>query len=166
MRITVALLFAAALAVAPGAGAADGLGRLFTTPAQRAQLDDARRSAPEQTVAAEAARPAARTERPQESPGALTVRGVVERSDGRSTAWINDANTYQGDVGAAHRHVDRAGIAGDAVTLKLEDGQATVKMKVGQTLDPASARIRDLAMEAEGAAAAADAPPPEDDDDE
>lgn len=125
--------------------AADDLGRLFTTPAERAQLDEARRGAP-MPVAAPVivSRDAGTDGTDQDAASTLTLRGVVERSGGRSTAWVNDTNTYQGDVGAVHRQVQRTAIAGGAVTVALPDGNAPVQMKVGQTLDTQRAQIRDL----------------------
>ena len=129
----------------PGAAfAADDLGRLFTTPGERAQLDEARHAAmiePRPVVITPQAQGAAK---PVAIGGALTVRGLVKRDGDRSTAWVNDSNTYQGDLDSPYQTVDKAGIASDQVTLKLPDGQASVKIKVGQTYEPASTHIRDL----------------------
>lgn len=150
------LLVAAGLLVMPGStAAADDLGRLFTTAAERARLDEARRGAPAPTLTVPVARPQDETDEATQNPAGLTVRGVVARSGGRSTAWVNDTNTYQGDLGAASQRVERTGIAGDQVTVRLPDGKSSVQVKVGQTLDPVSARVSDLATEPD-----AEAPPP------
>jgi len=71
-------LLAAFLALFASAAACAGLGTLFTTPAEREQLDRLRRGeavAPETGVAADA-------------PSAA-VTGYVKGSDGRGTVWID-----------------------------------------------------------------------------
>ncbi|HMM46426.1 MAG TPA: hypothetical protein PKC12_00410 [Thiobacillaceae bacterium] len=70
-------VLAALFASGTGESRAGDLGRLFYTPAQRAQLEAAR------TDAGRPVRPTA--------PNAASVRfdGVMIRSDGRSTSWIN-----------------------------------------------------------------------------
>jgi hypothetical protein len=81
LRIPVlaATLLAAQLAGLP-ALAAD-VGRLFYTPAQRAQLEAAR------TRPAGAPQPAAST--PAAAPAPVRFDGVVVRSDGPGTRWVN-----------------------------------------------------------------------------
>lgn len=156
-----------ALAALPAA-AADDLGRLFTTPSERAQLDESRRGAPAFVAPVIELRNPDTGERTVEDASTLTLRGVVERSAGRSTAWVNDTNTYQGDVGAAHRQVQRSAIGGDTVTVALPDGQSSVQMKVGQTLDTTRGQIRDLGTEPEPEPDAGVGPPAdaEEDDEE
>lgn len=145
-----------ALACLPGAAtAADDLGRLFTSPGERAQLDEARRAAPLEPLPV--ITPQLQGAKPVELEGALTVRGLVKRDSGRSTAWVNDSNTYEGDLDSPYRTVDKSGIASDQVTLKLPDGKASVNIKVGQTYEPASTRIRELGTAPDPAAAPAPA---------
>ena len=158
------LLLVTMAGLSGAAFAADDLGRLFTTPAERAQLDEARRAAPLEPLPVIA--PQTRGAEPVEIEGALTLRGVVKRGAGRSTAWVNDSNTYEGDLDSPYRTVDKSGIAADQVSLKLPDGRASVKVKVGQTYEPASTRIRELGTAPEPAPPGAAAPPPEEEDDE
>ena len=54
-----------------------GLGRLFYTPAQRATLEDAR----QRNITAAGAR--------SDGNGAIVYNGVVLRSDGRATQWVD-----------------------------------------------------------------------------
>lgn len=70
-------LLALALLLFAGAATCAGLGTLFTTPAEREQLDRLRRgeAPPESGVTADA--PSAE------------VTGYVKRSDGRGTVWID-----------------------------------------------------------------------------
>ena len=145
------------LAGVPGAAsAADDLGRLFTTPGERSQLDEARRAVPLGAMPVVAA-PQQQGVKPVAIEGALTVHGLVKRGNGRSTAWVNDSNTYEGDLESPYRAVDKSGIATDQVTLRLPDGQASVQIKVGQTYEPASARILELGTAPDPAAAQAPA---------
>lgn len=55
----------------------DGLGRLFTTPQQRAQLDRQRLQNPGLLPAG------------QNGESSLTINGEIRRSNGRATRWIN-----------------------------------------------------------------------------
>ena len=73
-------LVAILLALAPGAAAAaDELGTLFYTPEERARMDKLRRGEPTERAPGAAA--------PSAGPQALT--GFVQRSDGRTTVWID-----------------------------------------------------------------------------
>ena len=158
MRIAAGIypLLLAALAGMPGAAlAADDLGRLFTTPGERAQIDAARQAAPVAPLPVTAPQPRSQGVQPVESKSALTLRGLVKRDAGRSTAWVNDINTYEGDLDSPYRAVDKSGIAADQVTLKLPDGQSSIKIKVGQTYEPVSTHIRELGAEPEPAVAPA-----------
>lgn len=126
--------------LAGGAGAAsaqDALGRLFFTPAQRAQIDEARRrpAAPEPVREAVVA-PA------QPQPQSLSVDGIVRRNDGQATVWVNRKPT------AAPEQAGAVGIgpvrdASDGADLRLPDGGRRVRIKVGQEVDVQSGRIQE-----------------------
>src|SRR6185503_4409123 len=90
LGVALAAVSAAAVAAqtevkAPAAPQAP-LGRLFFTPAERAQLDVARmqRKPAAQTAAA------AETVEAAPAPQTVTYSGIVRRSDGRSMLWINN----------------------------------------------------------------------------
>ena len=70
-------LLAFALLTCLSLPATAGLGRLFYTPAQRATLEDARH----RNITAAAA--------PGGGNGAIVYNGVVLRSDGRTTQWVD-----------------------------------------------------------------------------
>ena len=78
-----ALVLLTLVAVFSPAWAADtALGRLFFTPAQRTALEEARRKNTRAEVQA--------AEKPVRPPlRNVTVTGVVRRSDGESTVWVN-----------------------------------------------------------------------------
>jgi len=116
--------FATALCLAvPGTAAAEPLGRLFLTPQQREDLD--RRRA---TNRVEEEAPT-----PQIKEGPLTLDGQVQRSDGRTTTWINGVPEYD-----SHRSRDPA-----RLTLVPNEGESGVSLKVGQVYERASGEVRD-----------------------
>ncbi|HEV8612692.1 MAG TPA: hypothetical protein VGQ73_04215, partial [Gemmatimonadales bacterium] len=81
ISLTVCCALAAAATPAP---AQERLGRLFFTPAQRASLDVARSQRARRTLATEQFEQEAAP-----TPQTITYGGVVRRSDGKTTVWIN-----------------------------------------------------------------------------
>ena len=123
--------------------AADPLGRLFLTPEQRVQLDTARAQRDRRLpITAEAeTTPAAPI--PQ-GPATVTYNGVVRRSDGKSTVWINGKpvteRNHMGSAGDVNvTSVRRDGAV--SVTIPQADRQAS--LKVGQSLDVTSGVIEE-----------------------
>jgi hypothetical protein len=157
-QIAAAVLLAVAWIV-PFNCAGYQLGRLFTTPQQRHELDELRNAEvgkPKQQVAgsvlAEPAAPKAKLQ-PVNS---IRVRGVLTRSDGENTAWINDGNTYQGNPESGAIRVTPGDVHSDKVTVVMPDGHTSVNLKVGETYDPADKRVIDL-VPADGQAPTAEA---------
>lgn len=125
-----ALMLCVLLGAAFGARAqVPQLGRLFSTPEQRAQLDAQRYGPPPGTPAPAAAPP------PPPPPPAppVELNGVVERSSGRSTVWLNQAPQQE-----PHNQLEHA--TGGTLTLRLSSGQV-VLLKPGQRYDPASGSV-------------------------
>lgn len=96
---------------------AEPLGRLFHSPEQRALLDTARKTMP-MNLSGEAQAPSAPD---------YTLKGVVTRSDGKRSVWLNN------------RLEHGAGRAGEQVPVQVPGGE--VKLKVGQSIDPATGRV-------------------------
>ena len=72
-----------AVAASLGMAAEQAMGRLFFTPEQRARMDVARQH--ERSVKIEA------EQQENEPPAAnITLNGVITRSDGKTTVWINN----------------------------------------------------------------------------
>lgn len=121
-----AAALAAILIAAPAQ--ADGLGRLFFTPEQRAQLEQ-RRS---QNFAAEASSAAPKEQESAEAgeeeggaPSVLTVNGIVQKRGGARTVWIN---------GVA-QNADKSGErAPESLTVAVPGKAQPVRVKVGQKL--------------------------------
>ena len=113
---------------------AEPLGRLFFTPQQRATLDNSRG----QKIKIE-------VETVETEPPALDIisfNGVIKRSDGRSTVWINNHPLNEKHAPSGIKIISRS--ADDAsVTLQLPQSSRNVDLKVGQNLDTASGQIQE-----------------------
>ncbi len=96
------------------ATAADGLGRLFFSPAERKQLDQLKASPATERQAAR-----------------VTVNGIVRSSSGRSVVWVNGVPYEPSPKGGA----DIVRSSGStAATVVAEPGKAPVKVRVGETV--------------------------------
>lgn len=129
-----------ALMTVPVCHAAEPLGRLFFTPNERAELDRMRHLppaiAPKPAVKIVAPKPLAP---PLPVSTVVRVNGVVQRSDGASTVWINNQPLADYETqGAASIKQRNTG----TVVIALPKSQA-VEMKVGQTMNPQSEEIRE-----------------------
>ena len=123
--LLLAMLSGALALGAPAVRAEEQLGRLFFTPAERQQLDGQR--------------PFASDGRSLDAQ-ALTLNGLVLRSSGRHTAWIN---------GVA-QDADASGLARAAgpqapgrLTVKPPHA-AAASLRVGETIGPAPGELRGL----------------------
>ena len=112
---------ALAFACLAAPAAAQELGRLFLTPEQRQDLE--RRRATNR----------AEEEAPQIKEGPLTVEGHVARSSGKTATWINGVPQYD-----SINSRDPA-----RVTLEPNVGEPSVSLKVGQTLERSTGKVRD-----------------------
>lgn len=149
------LLLSALALVAAHAFAAEPLGRLFFTPAQRAQLDTARSQKSRATLASE-------REESTPVPEVITYNGVVRRSDGKSTVWINNREINEREEIGGLPLVGRVRSDG-RVTLELPQGSRSIDLKVGQSVDITSGTIeepftRPAAADKSGAKPGADKP--------
>lgn len=144
-----ALLVAAS---APALAEETKLGRLFFTPTERAALDAQRKLAGEM-----ANRPVKNTDGPKAAPPKmLTLNGVLRRSDGETTIWVNGQAVHE-----RFRDVDvmPGSISREAVAVQLPGSGRRVKLKVGQSVDSATGQVEEnyrRAPEAEDPNATAD----------
>lgn len=106
------------------------LGRLFLSPEQRAQLDAQRYGppAPDPAMAAPAPPPP-----PPPPAPPVELNGVVQRSSGRSTVWLNQEAQNE-------PHNRLASGKPGTLTLRLSNGQV-VLLKPGQRYDPTSGTV-------------------------
>jgi len=130
--------------------ASDQFGRLYTTPAERKQLDELRKKEGriQVSVIEEVVELEEETTDVDETPvNALTVRGLVYRNDGKNTAWINENNTFEG--GVSLQYISVGDIEADRVQIKVPSANTIVNLNVGQTFDPVSEDYKDLIEESE-----------------
>lgn len=115
------------------ASASESLGRLFFTPDQRSQLDALRKQ--------RAHRPALETavEAAPAPPEIVRYSGLVRRSDGRTTVWINDRPVHERnkDPDAPTARIDDDGAARIAITRQRD----SIRLKVGQSADLTTGEI-------------------------
>ena len=114
MRLLALVAFALAVQLAQ---AAEPPGRIFFTPEQRAQLDTLRQ---QKAVASQA--------RDEPIPETVTYNGIVRRSDGKTTVWVNDEVLSESGLLNKQSIVGRVGRDGQ-ITLQA----AAVRLKVGQS---------------------------------
>jgi hypothetical protein len=123
------LLALGAWALAPSTGCADEtLGRLFYTPEQRARMDVARQHERSVKIDEEESVPQSAN---------ILLNGVITRSDGKSTLWIN--NRIQNETSRAAT----VGKGGE-VRIVTPDAKRTVPLKVGQSIDLSSGQVEEI----------------------
>ena len=123
------LIFLLMIAFLPGhavCAGAESLGRLFFSPDERAMLDRMRQKNGGSTVSA--------TEQ-------VTLNGIVQRSSGKTTAWINQVpqNENETPQGIA---VQQGKTSKPSALLLLPSGKQ-VQLKAGQTFDTTKGKIRE-----------------------
>lgn len=119
-------------AAAAADAAAQELGRLFFTPEQRAALD-ARRKArvPDKPAATQQA----------ESP-VSRVDGIVQRTDGRSTVWVNGEAIPEGAQAGAQGAPRPAGAG--RVAVPAGESAKGLDLRVGESLNRDSGEVSDV----------------------
>ena len=132
MRALAGCLLAVLLGTAPPL-AAQELGRLFLTPSQRATLDVRRAERVPDKPAAEVV---------VESP-TTRIDGQVQRSSGRSTVWINGQPVREGAQSEGLRMTPAQGGA-DGVTLSIGEGDRSVRLRVGESMNRDTGEVRDM----------------------
>jgi len=134
--LTSCCALAAALTSVP-APAQEQLGRLFFTPAQRASLDVAR---------SQRARAALSTEKPEQEaapvPQTITYSGVLRRSDGKTTVWINNQPVNDRESAGAAAIVGQVRPDG-SVTLQVPQSGRSVILKPGQSVELLSGAVEE-----------------------
>ena len=136
---SIALIAFGFFAAGAGSAQAQELGRLFFSPEQRAALDERRKArVPDKAAAAPAAvLPVTR------------VDGVVRRSDGKSTVWVDGQTIPEDPRGDGARIRPRSPNPGSVSLPAGEDGGKRQDLRVGESLDRASGNVRDVVGEGE-----------------
>lgn len=126
----------AAIVLMLGAGTVAGAdpGRLFFTPAQRATLDNLRK----QNIKTA---PGSDQEQAGPTQQYVSVDGVVRRSDGKSTVWLNN-RAVSGQRAAGGLNVSTSN-NDNRVRLTVPESNRSIDLKVGQTLELVSGTIEE-----------------------
>jgi hypothetical protein len=133
-RTAVMILLAAVASAATPSFAAETLGRLFFTPAQRAQLDTARSQKSRASLSTD--------EEAAPLPETVTYSGMVRRNDGKSTVWLNNRAVND------RQPVDGVPVVGRVrpdgrIVLDTPQGGPRVELKVGQSVEIVSGTIEE-----------------------
>lgn len=125
---------------------AEQFGRFFTTAKQRQHLEELRKEKPEAVIIIDEAEIFIEEQSEVETVplNAITVKGLVYRKGGKSTAWVNDSNSYEGDLASQYTQVSRGNIHSDKVIIGLPGNSPDIKLKVGQTYDPGTEQFNDI----------------------
>ncbi len=124
--------------------AAEPIGRLFTSPVERSNLDYLRQTkkkliAPVVNDVPSDALEAA----PIVLPRAVNLQGYVKRNDGKhGTVWVND-KALQENSGNKDVQVGRLSEDSNRVPLKLSGNGKQLNLKAGQVYDPETNRVRE-----------------------
>lgn len=124
--------------------AAEPIGRLFTSPAERSNLDYLRQTkkkliAPVVNDVPDDALQAA----PVVLPGAVNLQGYVKRNDGKhGTVWVND-KALQENSGNKDVQVGRLSEDSNRVPIKLSANGRRLNLKAGQVYDPETNRVHE-----------------------
>jgi hypothetical protein len=119
---------------------ADNLGRIFTSADERIKLERIRHTKEKpkniEVVNIENIIEPLEVEKEIVVRDAITLKGLVHRVDGKNTAWINDSNTFEGDLESQFIQVPGNKIETDQVTIIMPDDSTNVELKVGEVFIP------------------------------
>jgi hypothetical protein len=121
------------------ASAEELLGRLFTTPDERAALDQLRKLGDHAPVVS--GQPTAQA-MPQPVADEITLDGYVARSGGRSTTWVNKIPHSEADLTQDVIVLQKPSSA-PAIYLQTKSGKK-IGVKVGETMDVHTQTVREV----------------------
>ena len=132
------------VAVSVQSEAQSRLGRLFSGPEQRIELDRLRSDVDVTAPGEPAAGPDEADSRPGPGPPvfAATFNGLVVRGDGHRMAWIDGVETVPGAMTPTGVRIDAVRTPGGRLRVRLSDGRTSAVLEPGQSVD-AEGRIRD-----------------------
>ena len=145
LQINVMQLFVIALLSINVAQAAEPIGRLFTSPVERSNLDYLRQTKKNEPLKVDAPVQAAEIAPPVIVllPDAVSLQGYVKRFDGKpSTVWVNNQamteNSRNKEVA-----IGKLSDGSNRVPIKLSANGKRLNLKAGQVYDPESNRVQE-----------------------
>jgi len=133
------MLFISSMAVSwVNEAQANSFGRFFTTPKQRAVLDQIRRNPQYNTTSRIASKlaPVAKKD--------IDINGIVVRSDGINTVWINGKSNLKTNKPEVGVRIYSQNIKRESVTITLSNPDIRVTAKPGQTVDPITGKVSEV----------------------
>lgn len=132
----------------------DNLGRLFSRPNERNNLDNLRKNQKLKTVSPQ---PDAMVEvAPAALPDPISLQGYVKRSDGtKSTLWINnqavqeDSTLDNVQIGRLNQHgktnqTTKMKDGADSLDIKIPANGKHIRLKAGQVYEPETNQIKEF----------------------
>lgn len=74
----------------------------------------------------------------------ITVSGLVYRKDGKSTAWVNQGNSFDMNYNTQSYHINNDDISPDNVVISINEIDKEIDLKVGETYEPNIDEVRDV----------------------
>ena len=125
--------------------AAEPIGRLFTSPTDRSNLDYLRQTKKKliAPVAVDASAEQAAEPAPIVLPSAVNLQGYVKRFDGKQgTVWVNN-QALQENSSNKEVQVGKLSEKSNRVPIKLSGNGRQLNLKAGQVYDPETNRVRE-----------------------
>ncbi len=137
-------IFSSHLVSGQSALAAEPLGRLFTLPAERSNLDYLRQNKKKLVLPVVSEAPIDTVEAaPIVLPEAVNLQGYVKRNDGKDgTVWVNNQALQENSSNKDVR-VGRLSENSNRVPIKLSGNGRSLNLKAGQVYDPQTGRVRE-----------------------
>ena len=138
------LVFCSQLLFGRSALAAEPMGRLFTSPVERSNLDYLRQTKEKLIAPSVADTPIDAVEAaPVELPDAVNLQGYVKRNDGKDgTVWVNN-QALQENSRNKEVAVGKLSESSNRVPIKLSGNGKYLNLKAGQVYDPQTGRVRE-----------------------
>lgn len=121
---------------------ADDLGRLFTSAKDRKKLDYVRNKPSEVvkpvediTIEIPDIEETVEDNTPKVSFD-IKLKGLVYRQNGKSTAWVNEGNTYEGNLETQYIQIPETDIKDNSVKIVMPDKETSIQLKVGDNYVP------------------------------
>lgn len=143
-RLMLLLVLSVQLVFAGVGLAAEPLGRLFSTPEERNNLDYLRESKKNLPIETETVVEQSVIERrPIALPDAINLQGYVKRNDGKdSTIWIN-GEAIQENSGNKDVRVGKLPTNSNRIPIRIPANGKQLSLRAGQVYDPESNRVRE-----------------------
>lgn len=120
--------------------AANNLGRLFLSPAERVSLDRLREISPAPQGQVQEGGSAEEDAVPAETSPVISINGYVKRSDGKATVWVNGLPVDEAESDDIKLEKNNGS---SRVMVKSPTNGQKIKLKPGQYYEPASGKIAD-----------------------